>query len=678
MRSDSRNLLTSGRSPRESGTVLIFALALTVVVGTLLIGTLTTTVLQAKTMRHALDMTYAMGLAEGATEIAQFEMVEQASNFETPETSGVAFIGGQSVPWTATELGSPIQRFAADGVQTISQPYEITASWNEGMASARISRIVDLTFNPIFQYAVFYDSLLEISPGPDMTISGRVHANGDLYLDSTRTLTLDADYIQSTGEIIRGRFEDTTRSGSVMIRESQGTNYVEITDTTDSLSTDWTQSALASWAGGVKSGAHGVEAIGVPELPAIEAGGYYEENAGLRIVNTQAYDSDGLMISMPAGVITEKTMYDAREGKNVKVTEIDLGALAKTAFYPTNGLIYARRTDASVSTPNGVRLTNGASLATPLTVVSENPAYIHGDFNTVDKKPASVIADAVNLLSNSWNDSRTVSSGVPWGSNTTYNVSMITGQVTGVGQDSGGFHNLPRLHENWRGRTLTILGSFACLFESQYARAFWRLGGVYSPPSRVWSFDSDLLDPALLPPYTPSGVSMRRVLWDDHEPVHFKVEDSRLSLFPTTPVYDPWTYDGTFMGKVIDDPNFYIHDGDREVDYADKVESEEPDTADRNTETESEQKTTAAAPVIAEAVRAAERVESNADTALAWLADGNLMKAEQSANMASSWADDAQAAYDLSGKHPDALEALQRARAAEAKAWNAIDAARKP
>ena len=69
MRTDSRNLLASGRSPRESGTVLIFALALTVVVGTLLIGTLTTTVLQAKTMRHALDMTYAMGLAEGATEI---------------------------------------------------------------------------------------------------------------------------------------------------------------------------------------------------------------------------------------------------------------------------------------------------------------------------------------------------------------------------------------------------------------------------------------------------------------------------------------------------------------------------------------------------------------------------------------------------------------------------------
>ena len=69
-------------SPRESGTILILAVALTFVVGTLLVGTLTTTTLQAKTMRHALDMTYAMGLAEGATEIAQFDMVEQASNFD--------------------------------------------------------------------------------------------------------------------------------------------------------------------------------------------------------------------------------------------------------------------------------------------------------------------------------------------------------------------------------------------------------------------------------------------------------------------------------------------------------------------------------------------------------------------------------------------------------------------
>jgi len=48
-----------------------------------------------------------------------------------------------------------------------------------------------------------------------------------------------------------------------------------------------------------------------------------------------------------------------------------------------------------------------ATLADRLTVVSPNPVYIWGDFNVNDKKPAAVICDAINLLSNRWDDSKT-------------------------------------------------------------------------------------------------------------------------------------------------------------------------------------------------------------------------------------------------------------------------------
>jgi N4-(beta-N-acetylglucosaminyl)-L-asparaginase len=72
---------------------------------------------------------------------------------------------------------------------------------------------------PLFQYAVFYDSDLEILPGPDMTIRGRVHTNRDMYLGSNATLTFNTNYLRSAGNMYRNRKDDPTSSpGSVQIR----------------------------------------------------------------------------------------------------------------------------------------------------------------------------------------------------------------------------------------------------------------------------------------------------------------------------------------------------------------------------------------------------------------------------------------------------------------------------
>jgi hypothetical protein len=154
-----------------------------------------------------------------------------------------------------------------------------------------------------------------------------------------------------------------------------------------------------------------------------------------------------------------------------------------------------------------------------VTVVSEDPVYIKGDFNTVNKKGAAVICDAVNLLSNAWNDSKTAASGLPTASNTTYNLAFVTGNVPtpdGGGDYSGGFENLPRFHENWSGKTASIVGSFIKIFESQFARSPWVYGGnVYQAPIRNWTYDTALNDMANLPPFTPSAVYFQRVVWDD-------------------------------------------------------------------------------------------------------------------------------------------------------------------
>ena len=217
-------------------------------------------------------------------------------------------------------------------------------------------------------------------------------------------------------------------------------------------------------------------------------------------------------------------MYDGREGEYITVTEVDVGLLNSSGNFPANGLLYAYRNDASVNSPNGIRLTNGAELAGPLTIVSEDPVYVHGDFNTLNKKGAAVITDAVNLLSNAWNDSKSPGT-LPTAVDTAYNLAFITGNTPtpdGGGNYSGGFENLPRFHERWTGKTAKIRGSFINTYESEIAKRPWRYGGdVYTAPLRDWAYDPDLIDPANLPPFTPNAVYFKRVVWDDVVPLPF-------------------------------------------------------------------------------------------------------------------------------------------------------------
>ena len=142
-------------------------------------------------------------------------------------------------------------------------------------------------------------------------------------------------------------------------------------------------------------------------------------------------------------------------------------------------------------------------------MVSENPVYIKGDYNTVSKKGAAVICDAINLLSNAWNDTKTKGT-LPTASNTTYNLAVIAGNTeTVVGSYNGGLENLPRFHEKWSGKTCTISGSFVNAWYSQHATSPWAGGAtdVYAPPSRNWNYDTSFNTVSNLPPFTPMVVS---------------------------------------------------------------------------------------------------------------------------------------------------------------------------
>jgi hypothetical protein len=183
-----------------------------------------------------------------------------------------------------------------------------------------------------------------------------------------------------------------------------------------------------------------------------------------------------------------------------------------------------------------LKLVNGARGNVPtapdgtggFTVASENPVYIQGNYNADSAwnlanphAAASVIADAVTLLSNNWNELKSfknptrVSQGTRNATNTWYRLAIAGGKGKSFGRPTwagaaedfgtdGGVHNFLRYIENWSGLTLTYSGSLVSLFYAEYGSGVYKCcETVYSPPTRNYSFDTDFLDPAKLPPGTP-------------------------------------------------------------------------------------------------------------------------------------------------------------------------------
>jgi hypothetical protein len=160
-----------------------------------------------------------------------------------------------------------------------------------------------------------------------------------------------------------------------------------------------------------------------------------------------------------------------------------------------------------------------------LTVASENPVYVQGDYNAPGGNLAaagtvasSVAADAVTLLSDNWNDVNSYigpfNNGLRNAVNTEYRVAVIAGKQIpfaippGEGQvdfgTDGGLHNFLRYIENWGGDTLTYEGSLVSFYFSRQAVGLYK-GNPYSPPTRVYSFDNNFTQgPQWLPPRTPS------------------------------------------------------------------------------------------------------------------------------------------------------------------------------
>ena len=252
--------------------------------------------------------------------------------------------------------------------------------------------------------------------------------------------------------------------------------------------------------------------------------GHFFDNAGLAIVvdtvgNFQVLDGAGNDISFAVQVaISLDGVPDFRQSDSMavdtRVIRIDIDELNESGHFPSNGLIYGGRVDIGEGTDaGGILLTGGTEISSALTVASNGAVYVQGDYNTIDKKPASIISDTVNLLSNAWDGTKAPGE-LPDAVETTYNVAMVTGSSESTPDAyNGGFENLPRFHEDWQDVDCNIAGSFVNIYDSQAATGDWVFGrDRYTAPNRNWDYEQLFNDINNLPPFTPVAISVSRIV----------------------------------------------------------------------------------------------------------------------------------------------------------------------
>ena len=496
---------------------------------------------------------------------AQLNLITAGLTTPTLTDPGLTF-GAYSITALAPSYQSTFASGPYAGLLGSVFAYQIRAQVN-GQAGTRadLTQVFQYTQVPLFQFGVFYGQGvdLEIAPGPNMTFNGRVHSNSNIYLGPGSTLSFDS-YMTTAGSIYRRLKRDSAipYGSNPRIKDALGayqnlnfdSQYQPGFSSTWANPQAWAAQATSTFGGTVKDNAMGVGQITppIPELfqnpsnpdtiarqlierpqagdsPALASAKMYAQ-AGLRIVDGAVTDQNGNTVSLPAGGVTTKTFFDTRENKTMTITELDINILRTNGAIPTNGVVYVAGTDLA-SNP-AVRLVNGSQLPNQgLTVVSENPVYVRGDYNTVGKRPAAIMGDAITVLSNNWgpnnsdtkgnqsqinpatNPPRNYNKGDRAATQTTVNAAFALGPgaESTMGTGNGQLENVIRFLEDWTGSTFNYSGSIIALWHSTQATGQWTCCNYYGPPNRNWSYD--LLFNATPPPGTPQGVIMSRGRW---------------------------------------------------------------------------------------------------------------------------------------------------------------------
>jgi hypothetical protein len=434
------------------------------------------------------------------------------------------------------------------------------------------AEVLEQQYQNPWDWAIFYVDPLEIEPGPPFTVDGWVQTNSNLYTPLS-TLTFGDKATFGENWYISTIPGDTHLVGDTYAPPTWPTGLppAQGTPTTNPFGLN-TSLFSTTDSNDNNNGYHELIQIPDPNYSDPLATERYFDNAGVKVIlnstgaaiTATVYDNSqpapslvggstvlgnaigtvtyntstaqstaalsgtaesgyqrALFNTMSSALTFNQSLQDNREGATVALTQLNISALTTAlgsggalSSYPNafNQVIYITDTTASVpGVEHAIQLINGATLpSNGLTIASDNPVYIQGDYNTginppsdsgntaaptasnYTRQPSSIIADAVDVLSNAWTNSESTNTEASRvATNTTVNAAIMAGIVPTTGDNySGGAENFPRFLENWSNATFTYYGSMVELYPSQEATGLWGMGNVYSPPTRAWHYDS--------------------------------------------------------------------------------------------------------------------------------------------------------------------------------------------
>lgn len=441
------------------------------------------------------------------------------------------------------------------GLYGLVEGYQITSQARvlspRHQPQAAVKQEVQFAVIPLFQFAIFYTIDLEMNPGPNMRVTGKVHSNGDIFAAPVNGLTFE-DSVSAVGNIFHHRHPNDPTGGSRVTPVYEDTHMEKVSALTLPVGPDNSPDSVRAILDPPPFGENPDSILSKERfhnkadlIIRTTANGVQLLSGAWNNFSAIPHDVTNGTAKSYSFIKTDASMNDLRETKPVILTQVDVAALNNWIADPAKGAginslvkqktghainsIYVddQRTHASKIT--AVRVVNGRQLPEEgLTVATPLPVYVKGDFNapklgssdTSGTKPAALMGDAITILSENWDDGNAGKSLNQRGAkNTTINAALLGGIVKTVKQGntkyySGGVENFPRFLEDWGGDTLTYNGSMVVMFESRFATKYWSApGNYYKAPNRNWAFDVNFLDPSRLPPMTPQFRKLVRGQW---------------------------------------------------------------------------------------------------------------------------------------------------------------------
>ncbi|HKP96567.1 MAG TPA: hypothetical protein VJ385_12485 [Fibrobacteria bacterium] len=339
---------------------------------------------------------------------------------------------------------------------------------------ARIRQRIAFDQYPIFQFATYWEGVMLLDPGSNMTISGRVHCNARVKLFPWSLLSLE-DWVTSPCDIWNMR---SASGGSIRFKRVDGVlgTYMTAPSSFAPVDTPYyggtkrmrvaygSQVPIFKMPIGTRNAILIIQPKGVDDKGASGFSEtatsrkqkfvykadliYRKRNAAGALLKTwyrnlsdgsdvseSAASNTGLNTSIvnPAGNPNPDLLYDYGDQAWMNASFVDVSKFFLASTAAADQVVYLEgrfNTAAAPVTRDVFVLYNGGTLGRNITFASNCPIYVWGNFNNTATKSAAIVGDIINVLSPGWNPG--FGAGTALGSRVAQNNSVYACMLGGV------------------------------------------------------------------------------------------------------------------------------------------------------------------------------------------------------------------------------------------------------